>query len=251
MVREARDSQPRPTPTPTEAEQLAEELCGRHRPPRQSAPRTPDRGGLAEQDLVAAVAARPQRRDPRPGQPAVEARRDGSAAVVLRRQPRGLVRLVEQRPPANPRQHAAVLVSVGARVAPPQRGDEPPERARGGLARPPPGPAARRRPRTRGGRRQQQPEAPGLCPPDELVVRIPRRRRRVGQARPHDHRAHGVGAQRVDLVQRPRGSLRPEVEQLVLVLEDRLLVPRGRRRSRGGQADQQCERSRRPQATAS
>ena len=104
-------------PARVEAEQLAQELDGRDRAPRERPARAADRGGLAQQHLVAAVAARPQPLDPRRRQRPVDDRRgrDEAAllALVLRRQPARLVGLVQHRPAAHAREHPAALVLVG------------------------------------------------------------------------------------------------------------------------------------------
>ena len=109
----------RPPPARREAEQLAQELDRRDRPPRQPAGQPADRPRLAEQHLVAPVPARLQPRDPGARQRPVDDRRGrhqpAAPALVLRRQPARLVRLVEQRPARHPRQHAAALVLVRIR----------------------------------------------------------------------------------------------------------------------------------------
>ncbi len=177
-----------------------------------------------------------------------------AAPLVLRRQPARLVGLVAQRPARDPREHAAalVLVRIRARVAPAQCGHERPVVRRPRLARRLLAALAARRPRRHRRRgRQDQAQPADAGPAHEVVVRVPQRRRvgaRVGrleaarlaarrQARPQHERAHAVGAQGVDVVERRVRARGAQLQQLVLVLEDRFLAARGRRGSRGGQAD--------------
>ena len=196
---------------------------------------------LARRPLMPAVASAP-----------VDDRRRGDEAallaLVLRRQPGRLVGLVEQRPAGHARQHAAalVLVGVGAGVAPAERGHERAVGLRAGLAGRLLALPAARRPRghrRRGGEDQAEPAHGGAA--HEVVIRIPRRRRiglRVGglealgaaraargKAAPEHERAHAVGAEALDVVERAVGGGRAELEQLALVLEDRFLVARGGR----------------------
>src|SRR4051794_38488940 len=113
-----------------EAEQLLQELERRDRPARPRAPRPPARGRLTQPGLVPPATPAPGGAGAGLRELAVDDRRRGdqpaALALVLRRQPAGLVGLVAQGPARHARQHAAalVLVAVGARVAPPQRGVE-------------------------------------------------------------------------------------------------------------------------------
>ena len=85
--------------------------------------------GLAEQHIVAPVAAGPQPRQPGVDEVAIERRR-----LALRVQPPHLVRLVPQRPALDPRQQIPARVLEAAGVAPPDRRHELPVELGVGLA---------------------------------------------------------------------------------------------------------------------
>ena len=290
MVRVARHAQParrraaadrrrRPL-APVEAQQRAQERPRGDRPRRERPRDPPDRPRLAEQQLVAAVPGRAQRRGPGQHHRAVphggERVDPPVAARELRPQPRRLVGLVGERPALDPRQHAAalVLVAVGARVAPAQRPQEAAVLRRVGLADALVALAARgpRRHRQRGG--EQQGEPPRRQAADEPVERVPAPRRYAAgsvasnprgrlpgrDVAPEHDRAHAVGAEHLDVVERalprrrrPTGGAagRPGSARPASFPPPRPPGGRARRAGRGPGCAMHPERYGRDQATAS
>ena len=260
-LRAAPDRRRRPR-APVQAQQRAQERPRRDRPRGERAGDAPDRPRLAQQHLVAAVAGGAERGRPRQHHRAVpdgrERIRQPVAARELRPQPRRLVGLVGERPPVDPRQHAAalVLVAVGAGVAAAQRAQEAAVLRRVRPAHALVALAARgpRRHRQRGG--EQQGEPARREPADEPVERVPAAGAVRGGVRPveapralarrdrapeHD-RAHAVGAQGLDVGQRalPDGRARLQQEQVVLDQRD-LRRPRRRARREGERDEQEGE----------
>src|SRR4051794_21057696 len=104
-----------------QAEQVAVEVHRRAGALEVAAARAPDRGRLAEQDLIAAVAGRGERTGGRADEAAVDLRGLAHPAVaaldVLRRQPAALVRLVVDRPAVDAGEMRAERPREGAELA--------------------------------------------------------------------------------------------------------------------------------------